>query len=78
MTPAFVRWAGRQLRPWRERMEARQRQERFARLLRIDPSLKRAHEALERDRKRHAPTRADIMAMRDALHAELKRELRHG
>jgi len=75
MTPSFILWAGRQLRPFRDHMEARRRRERFARLLRIDPQLKHAHEALERDRRRHAPTRADLMAMRQALHAELRREV---
>lgn len=76
MTPSFVRWAAKQLRPWQDRIEARQRRERLARMLRVDPQLRAAHEALERDRKRHAPTKADIAAMRHAVHSRLWREVR--
>lgn len=72
MTPAFIKWAGKQLKPFRDRIEAHQRQKRFARLLRVDPHLRAAHAALERDRKRHAPTRQDIAAKQAAVHSMLR------
>lgn len=75
ISPAFIEWAKRQLKPilaHREaRKEARQRQKRFARMLRVNPQLRLAHERLERDRKRHATSRGDLLAMRAAVHSQL-------
>jgi len=67
--PPFVRRA---LAAW----EAHQRRKRFARLLTINPDLRRAHVSLERDRRRHRSTRDDINAMRAAMTARLEREVR--
>ena len=75
IVPPPIRRALRQWTAWRE---ARQRQARFARMLRVNPDLRLAHERLERDRKRHARSLPDIIAMREAVHAELRREVRHG
>lgn len=71
IVPPYITRALRQWTAWRE---ARQRQKRFARMLMVNP----AHERLERDRKRHAQSLPDILAMREAVHAELRREARHG
>ena len=68
----------RALKGWTAWREARQRQKRFARMLMVNPDLRAAHERLERDRKRHARSLPDIIAMREAVHAELRREVRHG
>lgn len=68
----------RALKGWLNWREARQRQKRFVRMLMVNPDLRLAHERLERDRKRHARSLPDIIAMREAVHAELRREVRHG
>ena len=75
IVPPIVRRA---LKGWLNWREARQRQKRFARMLMVNPDLRAAHERSERDRKRHARSLPDIMAMREAVHAELRREARHG
>ena len=75
MSPTFLRWARKHWNIIAAHMEYRQRQERFRVMLMVNPQLRAAHEALSRDRKRHAPTRADIQAMREALHNELRREV---
>lgn len=75
IVPPPIRRALRQWTAWRE---ARQRQQRFARMLRVNPDLRAAHDRLERDRKRHARSLPDIIAMREAVHAELRREVTHG
>ena len=72
MTPSFIAWAGRQLRPFQAHIERHQSRQRFARMLRIDPQLRAAHERLQRDRKRHDKTAADLKAMQDRLHAMLR------
>lgn len=52
--------------------ERHQRAKRFRRMISVNPQLRAAHEKLERDRKRHAPTRADIAAKQAAVHAMLR------
>ena len=56
----------RALKGWTAWREARQRQKRFVRMLMVNPDLRLAHERLERDRKRHARSLPDIMAMRES------------
>jgi hypothetical protein len=73
IVPPYI---ARALRGWTAWREARQRQKRFVRMLMVNPDLRAAHERLERDRKRHARSLPDIMAMREAVHAELRREVR--
>lgn len=72
MTP-FDRLIRRVLAGW----EAHQRAKRFRRMISVNPQLRAAHEALERDRQRHAPTRQDIRAKQAAVHAMLRRHA-HG
>ena len=67
---AFDRLIKRVLLGW----EAHQRAKRFRRMISVNPQLRLAHEQLERDRKRHAPTRADIRAKQAAVHAMLRRQ----
>lgn len=75
MTADFIKWAGRQLRPWQERIEAHQRRERFARLLRVDPKLRAAHERRMRSQRMHDATAKDLREMQEQLHAMLRREV---
>lgn len=56
-------------------IERHQRAQRFRRMLSVSPELRKAHEALERDRRQHKATRADIMAKRNALHEMLRRKV---
>lgn len=58
--------------------EAHQRQRRHQRLLLTSKAYRDAHAAVLRGRRHHKPTKANLKAMRDALHDELKRELSHG
>ena len=67
----------RALRHWTAWHEGRKRQQRFARMLRVNPDLRRAQEALERDRHRHAATRADAALMRAAT-TDMLRRATHG
>lgn len=46
---------------------------RFAIMLAVNKRLRRAYENEQRDRKRHAPTRADIRAKQAAVNAMLGR-----
>lgn len=75
IVPPPIRRALRQWTAWRE---ARQRQQRFARMLRVNPDLRRAQQALEQDRRRHAATRADAAQMRAATTDMLRRSVTHG
>jgi hypothetical protein len=74
IVPPIVRRAIRQWSAWRE---ARQRQERFARMLRVNPDLRRAQQALERDRRSHRPSRTDAAQMRAAT-TDMLRRATHG
>jgi hypothetical protein len=78
MSPSFVKWAGKQLKLFRDRIEAHRRRERFARLLRVNPELRARAEAHHRQQMGHKPSRAAWKAMREAMNAELMKELHHG
>jgi hypothetical protein len=67
----------RALRGWLNWREARQRQQRFARMLKVNPDLRRAQQQLERDRQAHRPTRSDAAQMRAATHQMLRSSI-HG
>lgn len=57
--------------------EARQRQKRFQSMLRASPALKAAAEAHDRHQRQHKPSRADQIAMRQAVADMLgRREVR--
>ena len=71
--PPFVRRA---LSGWLSWREDRQRQQRFARMLRVNPDLRRAQQALERDRRSHYRCQPDLAAMRAAVADQLRRETR--
>ena len=74
IVPPYIRRA---LKGWLSWREARQRQLRFARMLRVNPDLRRAQQALERDRQAHRPTRSDAAQMRAAT-TEMLRRATHG
>ena len=78
MTADFIKWAGRQLRPFRDHIEAHQRQQRYARMLRASPDLRRRAEAHERKQARHEPSKAEWLGMRDATNNMLRRSTHHG
>ena len=73
--PIFLALIHRTVREWLAHREARQRQQRFARLCRVAPELSAAHDALLSDRRHHRSTRADIAAMRRAISERLRREI---
>lgn len=73
MTPSFVKWAGRQLRPWQDRIQARQRQQRLDRMLSIDPQLRAAHEARSRAIAGHKPVRHIDRQIRAMMNDLLRR-----
>lgn len=56
--------------------EAYQCRKRHSRLLMSSKAYAAAHEAVQRDRRAHKRTRTDLKSLRDALHAELRREVR--
>ncbi len=70
--PAIVRRA---LRAWQRHIEARQRAKRLQMMLRVSPDLRAAHDRLERDRRRHAATKADRAALRAATTDMLRRSV---
>jgi len=71
-------WIRRALLDWQEWRARQQSQARFDRMMRADPALRRAAMAHDRHLKAHRPSRADSLAMRDAVHARLRLEVRHG
>lgn len=78
MSPNFIKWAGRQLKPFLDRREAHQRQKRFEAMLRANPELRARAELHSRMQAGHKPSRAAWKALRDATAAELRREVHHG
>lgn len=71
-------YIARALRSWQLWRETRQRQDRFARMLRVDPDLMAAHERRCRHMRQHDATAQDLKEMQDRLHNMLSREVRHG
>lgn len=67
----------RALRAWQLWREARQRQARFARMLRVNPELRVRAEIHHRMQEGHKPSKAAWKALRDATTAELRREVNH-
>ena len=77
MTPSFIRWAAKQLRPWQDRREARQRQERREIMLRASPTLRAAAELHDLHSRQHKPRRQDLAVMRSAT-TDMLRRATHG
>lgn len=75
ISTAFIRWAGRQLKPFTDHREARQRQERFARMLMVDRDLRAAHERRLRRQRLHDASGPDLKIMQDRLHNMLRRSV---
>lgn len=72
IVPPYI---ARALRGWVTWREARQRQRRFARMLRVNPELRVRAEIHHRLQEGHKPSRAALKALRDATTAELRREV---
>lgn len=71
MTPSFIAWAGRQLRPIMDWHNER-------RLARLCPDIAAARAEVRTARRQHKAVRPALKALSDAVHAELRREVHHG
>lgn len=78
MSPSFIRWARKHWNIITAHMEARQRQDRFARMLRADPVLRAAHERRLQHHSHHDATAQDLRELQTRLHDMLRQGVRHG
>lgn len=74
----FLDLAHRIITAWQSHREARQRQERWSRLCRVDPELSAASERLSKHRKAHKQTRADLARIKAGMTRRLRGEVSHG
>lgn len=68
MSPSFIRWAGRQLKPIIDWQTDR-------RVARLCPQIAAARAEVRAARKGHKAVRPAMKQLRDAVHNELRREV---